>query len=124
MHTITEYTDEQRAAEYRADAKPSLITKGGKISAYGMACGYIYQVLADHPGGGFTRLTMTPAGDGYFVDYFDNWHGGRTKGYRHFERKRDAERCFDQIARIVREKGFAYVSQDLPFEFVITQRTD
>lgn len=121
--TITEYTDEQRAAEYPTESEPRLVTKSGKISAYGMACGYIYQVIADHQHGGFTRLTMTPAGDGYFVDYFDNWHGGRTKAYRHFERKRDAERCFDHIARVVRAKGGADIRAELPFEFVITRHT-
>lgn len=122
--TITEHTDTQRAAEYSTEGKPRLVTKGGKISAYGMACGYIYSVIADHPGEAFTRLTMTAEGGGYFVSYFDNMGGARTKAFGHFEHKRDAERCFDRIARTVRGEGCADIRADLPSGFTIIEHAD
>lgn len=122
--TIAEYTDDQRATEYLTESEPRLTTKGGKISAYGMACGYIYSVVADHPDETFTRLTVTAEGDGYFVNYFDNVGGKRSKAFRHLERKQDAERCFDHIARVVRAKGVADIRAGLFFEFTITEHTD
>lgn len=109
-YTISEHTDAARAAEYLTESAPRTVTATGKISAYGIACGYIYRVTADHDDDTFAMLTTSPGGDGFFVDYFDNLNGRRVKAYRHFERKTAAERCHDRLARTIREQG--NVSQD------------
>lgn len=107
MFTIDEFTDADRRAEYMRS--PAFVTKAGKISSYGMACGYIYSVMADHDSPAdsyvFANLTMERAGDGYYVDYFDNLEGARTKAFSVHEHKRDAERAYDRLAHRIRRDG-------------------
>lgn len=111
--TITEYTDEQRAAEYPTENEPRLVTKGGRISTYGMACGYIYSIASEDEYG-WTRLTMGAEGGVYSVDYFrSNASGTRTKAFGQYEKKNDAERLYRRLATQTRKRGLV-LPGDLP----------
>lgn len=111
--TITEYTDEQRAAEYPTESEPRLVTKSGKISAYGMACGYIYSIVSEDEDG-WTSLTMSAEGGVYSVDYFrSNTSGIRTKAFGQYEKKNDAERLYRRLATQTRKRGLV-LPGDLP----------
>lgn len=113
MHTITEDTDEQRVVEYQTSREPHLVTAGGRISTYGMACGYIYSIVSEDEDG-WTRLTMGAEGGVYSVDYFrSNTSGIRTKAFGQYEKKNDAERLYRRLATQTRKRGLV-LPGDLP----------
>lgn len=105
MHTIEEVTDEQRAAEFVTSRAPHLVTKTGRISTYGMACGYMYCVNALHSESEYARLTMSLGGGEYHVDYFHTIGGVRARGFLAYLSKGEAEAAYRRLAAIVRADG-------------------
>ena len=106
MFTISEVTDKDRRMQWAYQSTPRLVTKRGKLSAYGMACGYCYVITARHNKGcDYARLSTEAGGDGYYLKYYATLNGVRTRAFLHVESKDRLDRVYSAMSGVMRKRG-------------------
>ena len=106
MFTISDVTDADRRMQWAQQSTPRTVTKRGKLSAYGMACGYCYVITARrNKGCDYARLSTEAGGDGYYLKYYATLNGMRTRAFLHVESKVRLDRVYSAMSGVMRKRG-------------------
>lgn len=102
MSKVTEYTNADRRAEHaRRGDLDKFYTKRGCLTAYAMACGYIYSCEWED---GCRRISLNSGavGDGYILNLYVFIDGEWIGKYCHFESKKELDAAYSRAAKLVR----------------------
>lgn len=102
MSKVTEYTNADRRAEHaRRGDLDKFYTKRGYLTAYAMACGYIYSCNWE---GDERRIYLNSesVGDGYILNLYAFIDGERIVKYLHCQTKNELDAAYSRAAKLVR----------------------
>lgn len=102
MSKVTEYTNADRRAEHaRRGDLDKFYTKRGYLTAYAMACGYIYSCEWED---GYRRISLKSesVADGYILNLYVFIDGERFADFYHFESKKELDAAYSRAAKLVR----------------------